>query len=107
MQYLVISAGLKVAIACELKSTKSDQTLWKYKGVLFVDLSGGNTGGGVAGLVAKAIISAINAAMADYVPYARQANRMALASIPVGPYHPQHGKDREIQIVEQKQPEQQ
>ncbi len=103
MSYMVIAANLTVGVTCELKSTKSDQTLWKYKGVVCVDLSGGNNaGGGLAGLVVKAIVTAVNSAMADYVPYARQANLVALSSIPAGPYHPQHGQDREIKIVDQK-----
>lgn len=104
MSYLVLAAGLTVEVTCELKSTKSDETLWKYTGKVYADLSGGNTGGGIAGLIAKAIISAANAALADYVPYARQANVIALASIPAGPYHQLHGKDREVQIIDQKHP---
>lgn len=102
MSYLVLAAGLTVEVTCELKSTKSDETLWKYTGKVYADLSGGNTGGGVAGLIAKAIITAANAALADYVPYAKQANVIALSSIPAGPYHQLHGKDREAQIVDQK-----
>lgn len=105
MSYLVLAAGLTVEITCELKSTKSDQTLWKYTGTVYADLSGGNTGGGLGGLIAKAIITAINSALADYVPYAKLANGIALASIPTGPYHPLHGKDKEAQIVEQNIPQ--
>ena len=102
MQYLVLAAGLTVEITCELKSTKSDETLWKYTGTVYADLSGGNTGGGIEGLIAKAIITAINASLADYVPYARLANGIALSSIPAGPYHQLHGKDGEVKIIEQK-----
>lgn len=101
MSYLVLAAGLTVEVECELKSTKSDQTLWKYTGSVYADLSGGNTGGGIGGLIAKAIITAINSALADYVPYARKANEIALSSIPTGPYHPLHGKDRDVQIIDQ------
>lgn len=105
MSYLVLAAGLTVEITCELKSTKSDQTLWKYTGTVYADLSGGNTGGGLEGLIVKAIITAINSALADYVPYAKQANGIALVSIPTGPYHPLHGKDKEAQIIEQDRPQ--
>lgn len=104
MTYMVLAAGLTVEITCELKSTKSDQILWTYTGSVYADLSGGDTGGGLAGLIAKAIITAVNSALADYVPYARQANHIALSSIPTGPYHPLHGKDREVQIIDQKPP---
>lgn len=101
MSYMVLAAGLTVETTCELKSTKSDQTLWRYTGTVYADLSGGNTGGGLGGLIAKAIIAAVNSALADYVPYARRANVIALTSIPTGPYHPMHGKDRDAQLIDQ------
>jgi hypothetical protein len=89
-----------------LKSTKSNVTLWQYNGTVVVDLSGGNTGGGIAGLIAKAIVTAISSAMADYVPHARTANYTALSTLPYGKYHPLYGKDREQQFREQTQPKQ-
>lgn len=101
LTYMVIASNLTVGITCELKSTHSEQTLWKYSGVVVVDLSGGNTGGGLAGLVAKAIITAVNSAVVDYVPYAKRANIMSLGAIPVGPYHNLHTKDKDVQIVDQ------
>jgi len=106
LSYMVIAANLTISIDCELKSTKSNVTLWRYTGTVVVDLSGGNTGGGIAGLVAKAIISAVKSAMTDYVPHARTANYMALNTMPYGKYHPLHAKDREHQFIEQIQPKQ-
>jgi len=101
LSYMVLASKLTISIDCKLKSTISDQTLWKYTGTVVVDLSGGDTGGGVAGLIAKAIITAVNSAMADYVPYARQANYRALASMPLGKYHGQHNKDQNVQFIDQ------
>lgn len=102
LSYMVLASTLTVSVDCNLKSTVSDQTLWKYTGTIIVDLSGGNnSGGGLAGLVLKAIITAVNTAMADYVPYARQANYRALASMPYGKYHAQHNKDQNVQFVDQ------
>lgn len=101
MRYMVISSTLTVSVDCELKSTTSDQTLWKYTGTVVVDLSGGDTGGGIAGLIAKAIITAVNSAMADYVPYAQQANYRALSSMPYGKYHVQHNKDQDVKFIDQ------
>jgi hypothetical protein len=101
LAYMVIASTLTISIDCELKSTKSDATLWQYTGTVVVDLSGGNTGGGIAGLIAKAVVAAVSTAMADYVPHARTANYMALNTLPYGKYHPLHGKDREQQFVEQ------
>ena len=101
LSYMVFASTLTVSVECNLKSTTSDQTLWKYTGTVVVDLSGGNTGGGIAGLIAKAIVAAVNSAMADYVPYARIANYRALASMPYGKYHPRHNQDKNIEFVDQ------
>jgi len=101
LQYMVLASNLTVSIDEELKSTKTDRTLWTYNGTVVVDLSGGNTGGGLAGLIVKAVITAANSAMADYVPYARQANRRALSSFPFGKYHSDFKKDQSMQFIDQ------
>ena len=101
LSYMVLAATLTVSIDCKLKSTTSNQALWKYTGTVVVDLSGGNTGGGLAGLIVKVIVAAVQSAVADYVPYARQANYRALSSIPYGKYHPQHNKDQNVQFIDQ------
>jgi hypothetical protein len=101
LSYIVLSSTLTVSIECRLKSTKSDQELWKYTGTVVVDLSGGNSGGGLVGLIVKAIVTAVNSAVADYVPYARQANYIALSSMPYGKYHAQHKKDQQVKFVDQ------
>ena len=101
LSYMVIASNLTVSVDCELKSTKSDQILWKYCGTIIVDLSGGNTGGGLVGLIAKAIVTAVSTAMADYVPHARQANYRALYTMPYGKYHPQHNQDQQVEFVDQ------
>lgn len=101
LSYMVLASTLTVSIDCKLKSTTSNQILWKYTGTVVVDLSGGHTGGGLAGLIVKAIVTAVQSAMADYVPYARQANYRALSSMPYGKYHPHHNKDQQIQFVDQ------
>ena len=103
---MVLAANLTVSIDCELKSTKSNVTLWQYTGTVVVDLSGGNYGGGLAGLIVKAIATAAASAMADYVPHARTANYMALGSMPYGKYHTLYGKDRNQQFIEQIRPKQ-
>jgi hypothetical protein len=106
LAYMLIAANLTVSIDCELKSTQSDAILWKYNGTIVVDLSGGSSGGGIAGLIAKAIVTAINSAMADYVVHARTANYRALHSLPFGKYHPLHGQDRAHEFIEQTPPQQ-
>lgn len=101
MSYVVLASNLTVSIECVLKSTKSNQILWKYTGTVVVDLSGGDSGNGIAGLIAKAIVTAINSAVADYVPYARQANYIALSTIPYGKYNSQYNKDQQFQFIDQ------
>ena len=105
LSYMVLAANLTVSVDCQLKSTKSNATIWQYNGTVVVDLSGGNTGGGIAGLIVKAIVTAVSSAMADYVPHARRANYMALSTLPYGKYHSLHGKDREQQFIEQTRPQ--
>ena len=102
LSYMVLASNLTVSIEMDLKSTKTDQDLWHYTGTVVVDLSGGSTGGGLAGLIAKAIVTAASSAMADYVPYARQANVRALSTLPFGKYHPQHMSDQSMQFIDQK-----
>ncbi len=105
--YAVIASSLTVSVYMVLKSTKSDQVLWDYTGTVAVDLSGGNTGtgGGLAGLIAKAVVTAVSTAMADYVPAARNANYVALTNVAFGKYHTSYNTDRAQKIIEQKSPE--
>lgn len=101
--YAVIASSLTVSIDAEIKSTKTSETLWKYNGTVVVDLSGGDSGGGLVGLIAKAIVTAVNTAAADYTTYARQANGRFIVTVPVGPYHPMYMKDQEDKIYKQVQ----
>jgi len=104
LTYVVLAANLTVSIDCELKSTKTDKTLWKYNGTVVVDLSGGSSGSGIAGLIAKAIVTAAQSAAADYVPHARTANFRALRALPFGKYHNLFMKDQEFKFVNKNQP---
>ena len=101
LSYMILASTLTVSIDCKLKSTTSNQILWKYTGTVVVDLSGGNAGGGLAGLIVKVVVAAVQSAVADYAPYARQANYRALTSMPYGKYHSEHNKDQQVQFVDQ------
>jgi hypothetical protein len=97
--YAVFAASLTVSIDAKLKSTRTERPLWEYSGTIVADLSGNsNSGNPLADLIAKAIISSINAAVADYVPYAQLANAQMLRSIPLGKYHPRHDQDKDDRI---------
>jgi hypothetical protein len=97
--YLVISATLTVSVDAKLKSTKTNRVLWEYSGTVVADLSGRASGGGIAGVVAAVLVTAINSAAADYVPYARLANVQMLQSMPVGGYHARNGQDGDDKIL--------
>lgn len=100
MSYVVVSSSLTVSVDMDLRSTLTNESLWTYSGTVRADLSGGDTGGGLAGLIAKVIISAVNSATAEYVTYARKVNYTVLSSMPVGKYHGQFGKDQNVKIID-------
>ena len=102
VSYAVIASTLTVSIEARIVSTKTSEELWKYTGTVIVDLSGGNTGGGLAGLIAKAVITALNTATADYVKYAKVANRRIIYTLPAGPYSVLHMIDKNMQLIQQK-----
>lgn len=99
--YMVIASSLTVAVESEIVSTKTSEVLWKYNGTVVVDLSGGNQGGGIAGLIVSAVATAINTAAADYVKYAHVANAQLISSLPAGPYSQMYLKDQSTKIVDQ------
>ena len=101
VSYAVIASSLRVSIEAEVVSTKTSQRLWNYTGSVYVDLSGGDSGGSLAGLLIKAVITAINTATADYVKYARVANSQLIYTLPTGPYHEMYQKDQAVQLTRQ------
>ena len=101
VSYMVLASSLTISIEAKIVSTKTSQELWKYTGTVVVDLSGGDTGGGIGGLIAKAVIAAVNTATADYVKYAHTANRKIIYTLPFGPYHEMYMKDQGVQLVDQ------
>jgi hypothetical protein len=93
VSYMVIASTLTIIIESKIVSTKTSQELWKYTGSVVVDLSGGNSGSGLAGLIIRVVSAAVNTATADYVQYARIANQRIINTLPVGPYHEMYLKD--------------
>ena len=101
VSYMVIASKLTVSIEAKIVSTKTSEELWKYTGTVVVDLSGGNSGGGLAGLLVKVVAAAVNTAMADYVKYAKVANNRIVYTLPVGPYNENYMKDQDVKLVNQ------
>jgi len=103
VSYAVIASSLTVSIEARIVSTKTSEELWEYTGTVVVDLSGGDTGGGLAGLIAKVVVAAINTATADYVKYAKIANNRIIYTLPVGPYNEDYMKDQNVKLINQNQ----
>lgn len=107
--YYVVGGNVTVSIDFALKSTKTGETLWVYNGTIVLDMSGNtgsNSNGGLAGLIAQLVVTAVNTAVADYTPVARGVNIQALKSFPYGKYHKEYDTDRSIPVVVQpKSPE--
>ena len=100
--YVVFASSLSVSIDAEIKSTRTSRILWKYNGTVVVDLGGGgDSGGGLEGLISKAVATAINTAAADYTTYAKQANARFIGSMPYGYYHPGYLKDQNSELGNQ------
>jgi hypothetical protein len=101
--YAVLAASLTVTIDAKLKSTQSNEILWEYSGTIVADLSGQSSSGNpLVDLVAKAVITGINAAASDYVPYAQLATTQLLKTVPFGKYHARAGQDGPEKLVDQK-----
>lgn len=100
--YMILTSNLTISIDAELKSTITNQSLWKYNGTVVVDLSGSDAGqAGLAGLIVKLVMTAVVTAATDYVPYARKANLVMFSSLPFGNYHPLYLKDENMEFSDQ------
>lgn len=96
-QYVVFSTTVTVELKYVLKSTVSGQTLWQNSQKLVYQPQNNNSGGGIAGLIAQAVVAAIAKAAPNYVPLAQQANMQAIHTkgrgLPAGPYVDLYQKD--------------
>jgi hypothetical protein len=96
-QYLVISTTTTVKLDYRLVDARTGQELWKHN--LRMEYTPQSASGGIAGLVAQAIVSALEKADPNYMPLARQLNAFAASAphqgLPAGPHDPSYGKDRE------------
>ena len=93
--YAVIAANITVGIQYVLVSTDTSEVLWSYRQKVVIDTSGSS------GIMLVDIIStAINTAIADYVPVAAQVHARAVQSLPFGRYHPQSGTDGALKTVD-------
>lgn len=93
--YVVLAANVTVGMSYILVSTADNSVLWSYDQQIVVD-----TGGQSSGFILLDIVqTAINTAITDYIPIARQVNATAVATLPYGKYHPQVGQDGDMEVV--------
>jgi hypothetical protein len=97
-QYLVVSTQVTVEFDYLLRDGKTGDELWSGKQNRVYSSDSG--GGGLAGLIADAIVAAVEKANPRYVPLAKQANMEATGKahygVPAGKYHPKYGLDGEL-----------
>jgi hypothetical protein len=89
-QYMVLTTKVTVELDYQIRCGKTDQVLWENREQM-VYMPDGGGGGGIGGLIAKAIVAAVTKASPNYMPLAHQANAKALYNypgrgIPAGPY---------------------
>lgn len=96
-RYVVLSTTVTVELKYVLKSASTGNTLWENAQKLIYQPQN-NSGGGLAGLIAQAIVAAMTKAAPNYMPLARQANLQAIyikgQGLPAGPYDDQYKKDQ-------------
>jgi hypothetical protein len=93
--YLVLAANVTVGISYVLVSTHTDEILWSYDHQVVVDTAGDSSGF----LLLDVVKTAVNTAMTDYIPIARQVNSAAVTTLPFGKYHPNVGTDGDMKVV--------
>lgn len=100
--YIVLAANVTVGISYVLVSTKTDEILWSYDHQIVVDTAGDSSGV----ILFDVLKTAVNTAMTDYIPIARQVNQGAVVSLPYGKYHPNVAMDGEMKVVSKRAKEQ-
>lgn len=96
--YNVFAGNVTVSAKVELYSTSTNERVWFYDSTVVYDTSG-NSGNGLANLIATAIKTAVQ----DYVPVARTVNSQIVHTMPVGKYHPRYNKDqKDVAVLERK-----
>jgi hypothetical protein len=95
-RYVVLSTTVTVELNYVLKSATTGDILWENAQKLVYQPQN-NSSGGLAGLVAQAIVAAMTKAAPNYVPLAQQANAQAIyikgQGLPAGPYDALYQKD--------------
>ena len=94
-RYAILSTTTEVQIQYVIKDGTTSAELWSHKQSMIYQPAQNSSG--IAGLIANAIAAAIEKAVPNYMPLARQANARSLITphlgIPAGPYSKVYNKD--------------
>ncbi len=93
--YYVVAGNVTVQIECELKSTRTGESLWYYNEESVVNTTDNSGSGGLLGL----IVTAIKTAATDYVPIAREVNKKIMTALPYGKYHKSFNQDGQEMVL--------
>ena len=88
--YVVLAGSVTVAIEFELVSAHTGSVLWRHR-----DRRVANTGSNNSNFLGLLLETALNTAVQDYMPLAREINRNAFRWLPYGPYHPRYMTEAE------------
>ncbi len=88
-----LASNVYVEVEYILKSTKTNQVIFKRKGDITYDASVNTGGSGLAGLAANMLVSAINTGLTKYTDVAKSCNYYTIQDLPKGKYHPECGAD--------------
>ncbi|MDR3184960.1 MAG: DUF799 domain-containing protein [Prevotellaceae bacterium] len=91
-----LGSNITVTIEYVLRSTVTNETIFRRKGTITYDTSVQVSGAGLLGAVAGLAASALNTAMSDYVPVARACNAAVLSDMPAGKYSPSYDVDKTL-----------
>jgi hypothetical protein len=90
-----IGGKITVAIEYVLRSTITNETIFRRKGTITYDTSV-QGGSGLIGALVGLAASALSTALSDYIPVARACNTAILTDMPAGKYSPIHDVDKKM-----------
>jgi hypothetical protein len=89
-RYVLVKSYTTVSFDYELKSCKTNASLWKATQTLEYSPSQNSSGNAMADLIASAVVAALQKAAPNYIPLAQQANlsvtNIGPNALPEGPY---------------------
>ena len=94
IQSSLLDTSLIISFRCRLMSTESSRRIWQYNGKVSIDLTGTMAGGGLSGIISKALSKTVADVVIDYMPHTKTAIKTAMMFMPYGTYHQQHNKDQ-------------